>query len=143
MLIYSFMLYPLDTVNWVFIRDFKEFFGTKDNYVKRILKIPRVEYYRLFAAKAFNLFYLIGLPLMVLSQPWYIVVIGWLCIPLFASLPGVIAFIYTHVDETAIFPQPPSDGKMTLTCEQHKMMLNNTCITDIHVYNFTFDAFTQ
>src|SRR3546814_18536047 len=48
--IYMFMLYPLYTLNWLFIRDFKDFFGTKDNYVKSILKIPRVEYYRFFAA---------------------------------------------------------------------------------------------
>src|SRR5699024_12211939 len=49
--IYMWLIYPLYTLNWLFIRDFKDFFGTKDNYLKRILKIPKIEYVKLFAAK--------------------------------------------------------------------------------------------
>jgi len=141
--IYMFLLYPLYTLNWLFIRDFKDFFGTKDNYVKRVMKIPRIEYYKLFAAKIFNLFYLVGIPILVLSQPWYMVVFGWLCMHIFGSLLGVIALISTHVDETAIFPLPPADGKMDVTWAEHQMMVTKDFSADSPLANFLFGGFTH
>src|SRR3546814_10110422 len=39
--IYMWFIYPFYTLNWLFNRDFKDFFGTKDNYLKRILRIDR------------------------------------------------------------------------------------------------------
>ncbi|MDO4727600.1 MAG: fatty acid desaturase [Bacteroidota bacterium] len=55
--VYMWFLYPFYTLIWLFSRDFKDFFGTKDNYLKRVYKIPTIEYFKLFAAKIFNLFY--------------------------------------------------------------------------------------
>lgn len=51
--IYMWFLYPFYTLIWLFSRDFKDFFGTKDNYLKRIYKIPTIEYVKLFVSKAF------------------------------------------------------------------------------------------
>lgn len=74
------LIYPLYTLNWLYIRDFRDFFGTKDNYVKRVAAIPKAEVYRLFAAKAFNLFYLLALPMIVLNQPGIPFSLrGWQC----------------------------------------------------------------
>ncbi len=141
--IYMWLLYPMYTLNWLFIRDFKDFFGSKDNYVKRVVKIPRVEYYKLFGAKIFNLFYLVAIPIMVLNQPWYMVVLAWLAMHIFGSMLGVIALISTHVDETAIFPLPPADGKMGVTWAEHQMMVTKDFSANSPFANFLFGGFTH
>jgi len=141
--IYMFFLYPLYTLNWLFIRDFKDFFGTKDNYVKRVVKIPRIEYVKLFVAKLFNLFYLIAVPAMVLSQPWYMVVLAWLAMHIAGSMLGVIALVSTHVDEAAVFPLPPADGKMDVTWAEHQMMVTKDFSADNALANFLFGGFTH
>lgn len=141
--IYMWLLYPLYTLNWLFIRDFKDFFGSKDNYVKRVVRIPRVEYVKLFAAKVFNLFYLLAVPMMVLDQSWYIIVLAWLAMHIFGSMLGVIALISTHVDEDAEFPLPPKDGKMDRTWAEHQMLVTKDFSADSPIANFLFGGFTH
>lgn len=141
--LYMWLLYPLYSLNWIFIRDFKDFFGSKDNYVKRVTKIPRVEYFKLFAAKVFNLFYLIGIPMMVLSQPWYIIVLGWIAMHVAGSSVGVIALISTHVDEDAYFPLPPEDGKMDVTWAVHQLRVTKDFSADSPIANFFYGGFTH
>lgn len=141
--LYMWLIYPFYTLNWLFIRDFKDFFGTKDNYVKRILSIPRKEYIKLFAAKLFNIFYLIIIPALLLNHPWYIIVMAWIAMHISASLLGVIALISTHVDEDAVFPMPPSDGKMSTTWAIHQMTVTKDFSADSRVANFLFGGFTH
>src|SRR5690606_33691948 len=58
-------IHPRYTTNCLLIRDLKEFFGTKGNYLRRILTIPQIEYGTMFAAKIFNLFYLTAIRILV------------------------------------------------------------------------------
>lgn len=141
--VYMWLLYPFYTLNWLFIRDFKDFFGTKDNYLKRIITIPKVEYVKLFAAKAFNIFYLIIIPVLVLKHAWYIIVCAWLVMHIAASLLGVIALISTHVDEDAVFPLPPADGRMNTTWALHQMTVTKDFGTDSKLATFLFGGFTH
>lgn len=141
--IYMWFLYPMYTLNWLFIRDFKDFFGSKDNYIKRVVKIPEIEYCKLFAAKIFNLFYLLAVPMLVLNQPWYVVLLAWLAMHVCGSMLGVVALISTHVDETAVFPLPPEDGIMNVTWAQHQMMVTKDFSADSPVANFLFGGFTH
>src|SRR6201996_8054172 len=57
--IYMWFLYFLYTLNWLFIRDFKDFFGLRDNYVKRITQVPGKEYIKLFCVKALSLTFML------------------------------------------------------------------------------------
>jgi linoleoyl-CoA desaturase len=141
--VYMWFIYPFYTLNWLFIRDFKDFFGTKDNYVKRILTIPRREYVKLFAAKLINIFYLVIIPILVLNHPWYIIFIAWLTMHISASVLGVIALISTHVDEEAVFPMPPEDGKMNVTWALHQMTVTKDFSADSRLANFLFGGFTH
>lgn len=141
--IYMWFLYPLYTLNWLFLRDFKDFYGTKDNYLKRIMDIPKVEYYKLFAAKIFNIFYLIIVPILVLDHAWYTILFAWFALHLSASALGVIALISTHVDEDAVFPLPPEDGKMTTTWALHQLTVTKDFSADSKLANFLFGGFTH
>lgn len=141
--IYMWFIYPLYTLNWILIRDFKDFFGTKDNYVKRVVKIPKIEYYKLIAAKLLNFFYLLAVPMMVLDQPWYMILLAWFVMHLAGSMLGVIALLSTHVDEHAHFPMPPEDGKMQTTWAVHQLSVTKDFSADNKLANFLFGGFTH
>lgn len=141
--IYMWFLYPMYSLNWLFIRDFKDFFGKKDNYVKRIVDIPVIEYYRLFITKIVNVLYMVVLPAVVLSQPWYMVLLAWLSLHICGSILGVVALLSTHVDEHAHFPTAPEDGKMPTTWAVHQLLVTKDFSTGSPLANFLYGGFTH
>ncbi|ANI90099.1 fatty acid desaturase [Arachidicoccus ginsenosidimutans] len=142
--IYMWFLYPFYTLNWIFVRDFKDFFGTKDNYLKRVLEIPKIEYYKLFAAKLFNLFYMIAVPALVLQeQHWYTILLAWLVMHLVASSFGVVALLSTHADEEAHFPEPDEGGHMKNTWFMHQLEVTKDFSADSNFANLLFGGFTH
>lgn len=141
--IYMWFLYPFYTLNWIFIRDFKDFFGTKDNYLKRVVKIPKIEYYKLFAAKIFNLSIMLVLPMLVLNQPWYIVLAAFFSMHIVASCYGVIALLSTHVDEHAHFPLPPEDGKIKSSWARYQIMETKDFSPNSKLASWLFGGFNH
>jgi linoleoyl-CoA desaturase len=127
--IYMWLLYLFYTLNWLLIRDFKDFFGNEDNYVKRITQIPMVEYLKLFAAKLLNLFLMIGLPILVLDQHWYTIIAAFLVMHLAASAFGVTALLSTHADEDADFPLVGENGQINNTWAEYQVAATNDFCT--------------
>jgi len=141
--IYMWFIYPLYTLNWLYIRDFKDFFGFKDNYIKQVTKIPTVEIYKLFGAKIFNLAYMLIIPILVLPQAWYVIFGAWIAYHFSASAVAVIALVSTHVDENATFPIAPEDGKMPTTWAEHQMIVTKDFSADSSIANFIYGGFTH
>jgi linoleoyl-CoA desaturase len=141
--IYMWFLYPFYTLIWLFSRDFKDFFGTKDNYLKRVYTIPKIEYFKLFAAKIFNLFYMLGVPYLVLNQQFSTILLAWFIMHLLSSILGVVALISTHVDEEAVFPMPPEDGKFDLTWAEHQLTVTKDFSAGNPIADFLYGGFTH
>ncbi len=141
--IYMWFLYFFYTLNWLFIRDFKDFFGNKNNYVKRITEIPRREYVKLFCAKILNLTMMLFVPMMVLQQPWYVVFFAFLVMHFCASAFGILALLSTHVDENAEFPLPPENGQMETTWAAHQMASTKDFSTESWLANILFGGFNH
>lgn len=142
--IYMWFIYPLYSLNWIYIRDFKDFFGKKDNYVKKVVdQIPKKEIYKLFAAKVFNLIYLFFIPMMVLNQPWYVVLGAWFSMHLCGSMLGVVALVSTHVDEDAHFPVTDDEGNLSASWALHQMIVTKDFSTDSKLANFLYGGFTH
>lgn len=141
--VYMWFLYPLYTLIWLFSRDFKDFFGTKDNYLKRIYTIPKIEYVKLFAAKLFNLFYMLVIPYLVLNQTFGTIFLAWIVMHLSSSMFGVVALISTHVDEEAVFPIAPEDGEMGTTWAYHQMQVTKDFSAGHPVADFVYGGFTH
>src|SRR5690606_27369560 len=93
--------------------------------------------------KIFNIFYLIVIPILVLNQPWYLILLARLVMHIAASMLGVIALISTHVDEDAVFPMPPADGKMNTTWAVHQLTVTKDFSADSKLANFLFGGFTH
>lgn len=141
--IYMWMIYPLYSLNWLYIRDFKDFFGVKDNYVKRVVEIPKKEVYRLFVAKVFNILYLVVFPSLVLQQPWYMVFAAWVAMHVVGSVVGVVALVSTHVDEHAEFPVTDENGKLSTTWAEHQMIVTKDFSANSRLANFLYGGFTH
>ena len=142
--IYMWFIYPLYSLNWIYIRDFKDFFGKKDNYVKKVVdQIPKKEIYMLFAAKAINLFYLLFIPMIILNQPWYLVLSAWFAMHLCGSMLGVVALVSTHVDEDANFPVTDQEGNLSATWALHQMIVTKDFSTNSKLANFLYGGFTH
>lgn len=141
--LYMWLIYPLYTLNWILIRDFKDFYGSKDNYVRRIAKIPVTEHFKLFSFKLLSFFLLLGVPMLVLNQPWSTVLLAWLCMHIFGSMLGVIALISTHVDEHAEFAIAGPDGKLNCTWAEHQMQTTKDFSTSNPLANFLYGGFTH
>ena len=140
--IYMWFLYPLYTLNWLYIRDFKDFFGKKNNYLKRVVKIPSIEYFKLFVFKILNLGYLIVVPSFVLKQPLWIIILGWLTLHLVASGFGAVALLSTHVDEHAEFPEPDASGLIHKTWFDHQLQVTKDFSTDSKLMNYLYGGFS-
>jgi linoleoyl-CoA desaturase len=141
--VYMWILYFFYTLNWILIRDFKDVSQSADNHLKRVVTIPKFEVGKLVLVKLFNFFYLVGIPLLVLHQPWYRVLLAFLVMHLSASAFGVLALLSTHVNEDSIFPAPPDDGKMPVTWSMHQITVTQDFSTESKLANFLFGGFNH
>lgn len=141
--IYMWFLYFFYTLNWFFVRDFKDFFGDEDNYVKRIAEIPSAEYKKLFVVKLLNLFFMLFLPMIVLHQPWYVILLAFVTMHFLASAFGIMALLSTHADEDAIFPLPPDDGKIDMTWAAYQVTATKDFSTESRLANILFGGFNH
>ncbi|WP_158828363.1 fatty acid desaturase family protein [Mucilaginibacter lacusdianchii] len=141
--LYMWFLYLFYTLNWLFVRDFKDFFGTKDNYLKRVTNIPTVEYVKLFAAKIINFLFLLVIPMLILNQPWHSVLVAFLLMHITSSAFGVTALLSTHADEDAEFPLPPENGEIGMTWAMYQISETKDFSPDSAVANFLFGGFNH
>jgi linoleoyl-CoA desaturase len=136
-------LYFFYTLNWLFVRDFKDFYGKRDNYLKRVTEIPQIEYFKLFAAKTLNLFLMLGLPILVLGQPWYMIAAAFLVMHFSASAFGVTALLSTHADEDADFPLLGDDGQINSTWAEYQVAATKDFCTGSRLANILFGGFNH
>ncbi|HVW97554.1 MAG TPA: acyl-CoA desaturase [Mucilaginibacter sp.] len=141
--LYMWLLYFFYTLNWYFVRDFKDFFGREDNYVKRITTIPKAEYVKVFAAKIINLGVMLAIPMIVLNQPWYNVLLAFIAMHLVASAFGITALLSTHADEDAEFQLPPENGEMDVTWAMYQVCSTKDFSTERRIANILFGGFNH
>jgi linoleoyl-CoA desaturase len=102
---YSFALYSLASLSWVFRKDYLKFFkktiGHCDN-----TNHPRKEYITLFATKFGYYIIFIVIPLLVLDLTWWQFVIGFLLMHMAEGLVLGLVFQLAHVVEGTAFPVP-------------------------------------
>lgn len=115
--IYVPLLYSCYTFNWVFIRDFKDFFHNST-----IGKIPKVEYYRFIIFKILYLFIFIIMPIHYSNLNTSLVITANICMHILASYFLTIALIPSHVSEKSIFPLPNKDGLMPYSWSHHQVI---------------------
>jgi len=136
-----FLFYPLYLVNWVFIRDFKDYFSDKQ-LIRKVVDIPTVEYVKLFFFKSFFIFYTTVFPIIQGVAP--IKAIGaMLFLIVVAGVFALLILLTPHANSTNEFPLPDEEGHLSNSWLAHQfsttndIKMNNWICTNL-LGNFNF-----
>ncbi len=121
---YVFFLYPLFMLNWLLIRDFRDYFS-KNRIVRKCINIPRVEYYKLFFFKFLYLFIILGIPVFFLNIPVVQALCGLVMLCVSGSLLAMIILLTPHVNSGNEFPKAEEGGVIKMTWLEHQLISTN------------------
>lgn len=110
--IYTPLLYMIASLHWVTVKDFKWFFVEESIGNKKNIKHPRFEFWMLIFSKSFYFGYAIILPILLLSVPFWVVLIGFLIMHIPSSLAFALLFQITHVYDGTHYPLPDDSGNI-------------------------------
>jgi linoleoyl-CoA desaturase len=121
--LYAFALYSLATLNWVFLKDYKDLLKGEGAPGGR--KHRAADVASLLGWKAFYYGWSLVIPLVVLARPWWQILIGFLAMHFTAGLILGIVFQLAHLVEGMAFPTPDANGKLAQGWVEHE--LATTC----------------
>lgn len=117
--IYAFLLYPLASITWVFMKDYKKFFSEKIGERENVH--PRKEYFRLFIYKIIYYSIFVALPFVVIDLAWWQILIGFVFSHLMMGMTISAVFQLAHVVEGVDFPEPDENGYIENSWAIHQM----------------------
>ena len=138
--IYLPLIYPLYLLNWLLLRDFKDFFN-KDKLVWKVATIPTIEYVKLFLFKAAFLFYTIVLPVLITHASWGKAIIGFLIMMFTASILSLLVLLSPHASTESEFPMPDENGIMPTAWFRHQLSCTNDVKEDNWFIRFFMGCF--
>ena len=118
-----FIFYPLYLVNWVFVRDFKDYFNDKQ-LIRKVVEIPTIEYIKLFFFKSFFVFYTAVIPIIQGVAP--LKAIGaMLFLIIVAGVFALLILLTPRANNTNEFPLPDEAGHLSNTWLTHQFSTTN------------------
>lgn len=128
---YALPLYGLSTINWAFISDVVWFIR---EYRKGT--IPFFDAVRFFGFKAANLCFFVFIPMLILSVPWWVPLLGFLLLHMVAGITSAIVFQLAHMVEGVEFVIPDKNGKLPYDWALHEMLTTSNFCTDSRFVTF-------
>ncbi len=122
--IYVFFLYPLFMINWLLIRDFRDYFA-KDRIANKRFDIPLAEYFKLFVFKFLYLFFMVVVPWWVGEVSLLESFFGLIVLTVAGSLLAMIVLLTPHVNEGNDFPVPNAEGEFENSWFMHQLSTTN------------------
>ena len=138
--IYLPLLYPLFLFNWLLVRDFKDFFRSKQS-VRKVARIPFIEYIKLGLFKLFFFTYLIIIPKLVLNISWMQILGAFFIMILTASIFGLIVLITPHAVPDSSFPIADKSGRLPTGWFEHQLRTTNDVAEDNWFTRFFMGCF--
>lgn len=114
---YAPILYCLVTVNWVLYSDYKIFFA---EFKKGKVKSREIALFLGF--KSLNLFLFLLLPILVLDDPAWVIVLGLLCMHFTVGIIISLVFQLAHIVEKVDFPETDPEGIIHNSWVVHEIM---------------------
>jgi len=115
------ILYSLAQLHWVTFKDFKWFLGESHIGNEKNVKHPVSEYFFLIVGKTTYFGLTLVLPLLLLSAPWWLILIGWVSIHILSGLTFALIFQVTHVYNGTTYPMPDGEGNIENNYARHVM----------------------
>ena len=138
--IYLPLLYPFYLLNWLFIRDFKDFFNKKKT-IWKLIDIPAKEYIKFFFFKGIFLLCLLLLPQWFLAVPWLKVLAGFLLMMFTASILSLMVLLSPHANSDSEFPLPDAHNKLPHSWMMHMLKTTNDVTHDNWFTRFFMGCF--
>jgi linoleoyl-CoA desaturase len=137
--IYLPFLYCLYLLNWLLVRDFKDYFN-KNRVIWKVTKIPKVEYIKLFFFKLLFLFYLIGVPVL-LGAGWALAITAFLIMVFTATIFSLLILLSPHANLDHDFPLPDEHSRMGESWFMHQINHTNDVVHDNWAIRFFMGSF--
>ena len=122
--LYAPFVYCLPTLDWVLTKDYRWLFYEKGFGNRKIIQHPRNELILLLVGKAFYCTYMLVLPLLYLSVPWYSIIFGFIVMHFFLGFTIALIFQPNHFNEDSSFPEVDEGGYISNNYIKH--ILDNT-----------------
>jgi len=117
---YSFFLYCLTSLSWVFSKDYRRFF--KDQIANQKLRKPKaIQYFNLFFFKALYYCLLLVLPLVFIDFAWWHILLGFVMMHFVEGFCLAIIIQMAHLVERMDFPVPNKNGEIENSWAIHQM----------------------
>lgn len=118
--IYAPFIYALTTLEWVFVKDFVQYFTARMNRYQSIPPMSRLDHMEFWASKAAYGLIVIVLPLSVMPLGYFL--LGFVLLHVTLSLTLASIFQLAHVTALCTFPEPDREsGKMGSDWAIHQM----------------------
>jgi linoleoyl-CoA desaturase len=130
--IYAFFLYGLGTLQWVTLKDFKQFKKYKeDGMEKKVRANLREEFFLLIGFKVFYYFYIAVVPLLVLDIYWYQWLAGFVVMHVVTGLILAMIFQVAHLmEQTTHHSFPHESGTIDNQWAIHQVETTANFATD-------------
>ena len=129
------VLYLFYSLNWILLRDFKDFFDHK-SVTRQHVKIPLKEYVKLYCFKTFHWIYIAWLPAFILQQSVLAIILGILLMHALMSALTLLVLLPSHLDEDAHFPEADEHLMLEDSWAVHQLKVTNDFGTNNPVLNF-------
>lgn len=140
--LYMPFLYLLYIFRWIIYRDFKDVFSRNIGYFDNS-KYPNNEIVKMIISKTFYLFYMIGIPFLILNISFFTMLTVFFALTVFGSLVIAMVLLSTHVGEDANFPETDGNGVLPHSWSYHQVLTAADFGTDSHVLNYLFGGFNH
>jgi linoleoyl-CoA desaturase len=122
--IYAFLLYPLFMLNWLLIRDFRDYFSS-NRVIRKVVKIPKLEYIKLFLFKTIYIFLIVLVPWLFFRSTLIQAIMGLLILTISGSLLAMIVLLTPHVNSSNKFPVVNSNNEFQYSWLRHQLNSTN------------------
>lgn len=128
---YVFLMYPLFMLNWLFVRDFRDFFSSARTIRKRI-KIPANEFLLLILFKFLFIFMIVFVPWLFFGFTFIQGIAGLLILTFAGSILAMLVLLTPHINTGNEFPLTDEKGVLPASWLRHQLM----CTNDISFSNW-------
>jgi linoleoyl-CoA desaturase len=134
--LYAPFLYCLNFFHWAYISDFKRIYRILRGTSKE--NPSKLEACLLIFFKLLHIALFVILPMIVLNNNWYIILLGYVAYLFSASLTMTTIFQLAHIVENVSFPEPCVDGKINNSFAKHQLATTCNFATKSNVVGFLF-----
>ncbi|HEU5051662.1 MAG TPA: fatty acid desaturase [Hanamia sp.] len=137
--IYLPVLYFFYLLNWLLVRDFKDYFNRK-RAIWKVVDIPKREFVKLFFFKTFFIFYMIAVPIII-GVGWLQAVAAFLLMVFTATFFSLLILLSPHANVDHDFPLPNERNILPQSWFMHQINHTNDVIHDNWFIRFFMGSF--